>query len=55
MDVPAEKEGGVGAEGDGGDEGFPVGEEEESNQGDNLEEQSEGEGRRRCYFRQDGE
>ena len=30
MDVPAEEEGGIGAECDGGDESFPVGEEEES-------------------------
>jgi hypothetical protein len=44
VDVPAEEEGGVGAEGGGADEGGPCGVEEEADEGDYLEEESEGEG-----------
>lgn len=36
MDVPAEEEGGVGAEGDGGDKGLPVGEEEKPHERNGL-------------------
>ncbi len=44
MDVPAEEEGGVGAEGGGADEGGPGGVEEEADEGDGLEEEGECEG-----------
>jgi len=37
VDVPAEEEGGVTAEGDGADEGLPSRVEEELDQGDDLE------------------
>lgn len=44
MDVPAEEERGVGAEGGGADEGGPGGVEEEADERDDLEEEGEGKG-----------